>query len=409
MKNVDEDTGAQLETTLTTTIEKTTTIENWVAVTNQWPPFTASGYTVVADPTLVSSIKSHPLIPQVSPSIDTIASASLAEIGPAASTPSNYIFNSQSNSNIAIYYGQSPLTSSSSLSTQCTYPAIDIVIVAFVTSQTDFSGTSRYPTVNFGVACNFDQTPLMASQARGLLYCPDLAREIKICQGVGKKVLLSLGGYTGTIAFGSEEEAIEFAGLLWGLFGPWEGNELKVDEGLRPFGRIVLDGFDIDSENNQPQYYETLAKTLRYLFSTATDKTYYLSSAPQCPFPDASNPTSMLLLCDFVFVQFYNNPSCEVGSSGHDASIKQWASVLKGEGKDRSLKWFLGAPAWSAAGPTAYANFGSAEAMKAVARHVASERFENFGRVMFWAGPEGLANMGGGKSIIAWAKEGLDI
>ncbi|RAL61297.1 hypothetical protein DID88_009433 [Monilinia fructigena] len=102
----------------------------------------------------------------------------------------------------------------------------------------------------------------------------------------------------------------------------------------------------------------------------------------------------MLLLCDFIFVQFYINPSCECTERGE---------------KDRSLKWFLGAPAWSAAGPTAYANIGSAEAMKAVARHVASEGFDNFGGVMFWAGPEGLANVGGGKSIVAWAKEGLDI
>jgi hypothetical protein len=96
-----------------------------------------------------------------------------------------------------------------------------------------------------------------------------------------------------------------------------------------------------DNEDKQPGSYTTLARTFRSLFASAVDKSYYLSSAPECPFPDESNPTDMLLLCDFVFVQFYNNPSCDIGSAGYETSLRQWASALeKGVGR-----WFLGAPA----------------------------------------------------------------
>jgi chitinase len=78
-----------------------------------------------------------------------------------------------------------------------------------------------------------------------------------------------------------------------------------------------------------PAHYEDLALNLRAHFSSSAKKTYYLSSAPQCPLPDASNPLPMLLLCDFVWVQFYNNPSCEIGSSGFEASVKQWSTALQ--------------------------------------------------------------------------------
>ena len=45
---------------------------------------------------------------------------------------------------------------------------------------------------------------------------------------------------------------------------------------------------------------------------------------------------------------------------------------------------YLGAPAWSEAGPGAYASIGSAQGMKTVARNVAKMKLKNFGGVMFW-------------------------
>ncbi len=68
---------------------------------------------------------------------------------------------------------------------------------------------------------------------------------------------------------------------------------------------------------------------------------------------------------------------------------------------------YLGAPAWSAAGPTAYAHIGSPEDMQDVVKEAESLGLENFGGVMFWDGPEAMLNREGGKDILAWAKAGL--
>lgn len=84
----------------------------------------------------------------------------------------------------------------------------------------------------------------MRNEAPGLLSCPELATQIQTCQKVhGKKVLLSVGGSTSQISFGGTNEAEAFANVLWGVFGP-SGN---VDAGLRPFGVVEVDGFDIGS------------------------------------------------------------------------------------------------------------------------------------------------------------------
>lgn len=127
-----------------------------------------------------------------------------------------------------------------------------------------------------------------------------------------------------------------------------------------------------------PLNYDTLAFALRKHFLSSPHKSYYLSAAPQCPCPDASLPAAMLVQCDFVWVQFYNNPSCELGSSGFDASVRQWSSVLMqagppalavtgpglGEKRAASLnmggspRLYIGAPAFKEAGATAYASIG---------------------------------------------------
>lgn len=48
---------------------------------------------------------------------------------------------------------------------------------------------------------------------------------------------------------------------------------------------------------------------------------------------------------------------------------------------------YLGAPAFSAAGSTAYAAIGNAEGMQGVASSVENMGLSNFGVMMFWDGP----------------------
>lgn len=139
---------------------------------------------------------------------------------------------------VAVYYGQTPATAQTSLAQVCQRSEVDIVILSFLT---EFFGPGGFPALNFGSACG-GQTPQMQSAgASKLLSCPDMASQIKQCQSLGKIVLLSLGGSIATSAFSDASKATSFANQLWDLFGAGTG----VSPGLRPFGDVRLDGFDV--------------------------------------------------------------------------------------------------------------------------------------------------------------------
>lgn len=92
----------------------------------------------------------------------------------------------------------------------------------------------------------------------------------------------------------------------------------------------------------------------------------------------------MLLICDFVWVQFYNNPPCEIGSAGFDASVQQWDTFLGTSSSATKPRLYVGAPAFSAAGSTAYASIGGPQGMETVAQNVEQMGVSNLGGVMFW-------------------------
>jgi len=171
--------------------------------------------------------------------------------------------------------------------------------------------------------------------------------------------------------------------------------------------KVSSTNYPADMEDKLPAYFDTFGSTLRTNYGLDTSKTFYLSSAPQCPFPDASDPLSMLLICDFVWVQFYNNPPCEIGSSNFNNSIQQWSTALNSSTLNPKPRLYLGAPAWSLAGYTAYEAIGSPEGKEAIAKSVEDMQLVNFGGVMFWDGPEAVLNTEGGKDILGWTKAGL--
>jgi hypothetical protein len=180
---------------------------------------------------------SNTIMPSTVSSTTVLPSSSIQPSTSGQQT-SGYLFSAQSKQNVAVYFGQTPVTKGTTLAAQCADPNIDIVVLAFIISQT-YSG--RYPMVNFGAACG-GQTATMALEAPGLLYCPQLAADIGTCQfKFGKKVLLSIGGANSQITFSSASQASAFGDILWQLFGP-PGN---IDMNLRPFGDISIDGFDI--------------------------------------------------------------------------------------------------------------------------------------------------------------------
>ena len=134
-------------------------------------------------------------------------------------------------------------------------------------------------------------------------------------------MLLSLGGGISNVSLPDGENARTIAKQLWNLFGAGKGE----DAGLRPFGNVALDGFDVgesihlfpkiqyfprristrlfggncfantkifllDNEDHSTAHYSTFVSELRENMNTEKSRKYHISAAPQCPRPDASIP-----------------------------------------------------------------------------------------------------------------------
>lgn len=174
----------------------------------------------------------QPTLPVVVTAISTNANGLTATPKPVPSQPAI------KSKKIVVYYGQSPATANTTLAQVCDNKNVDMVILAFLTH---FAGPGGYPTLNFGAACGGQTQQMLSAGAAGLLSCPLLASYITKCQGMGKKVLLSLGGGVSDVALPDDKNAKTVAKQLWNLFGAGKGE----DPGLRPFGNVTLDGFDI--------------------------------------------------------------------------------------------------------------------------------------------------------------------
>jgi chitinase len=385
--------------TFMTTVAPVIPVPTGTGRNDSFPAMNGTNFTPLAPwtkPYVASDAFTPPLSSGYTSAVNSTATlASVIET--ALPTASPYVFNAESEDNVAVYYGTTPATTAGGLTALCSSPNVDIVILSFVFSFFDANG---YPSIDFGPGCS-DQTSSQANVAPGLKDCSALAPEIAACQTMDKKVLLSLGGYNSNTSFTSDTQATEFAGTLWDLFGAGTG----LDTSLRPFGTdIIVDGFDIDNEDHSTEHYERFATALRELFTTDESKTYYLSAAPQCPIPDESIPIGALQQADFVWVQFYNNPSCNIDSPGFQQSFKAWSDLLASGTQVRGPRLYIGAAGFEGAG-SGYVK-GSGLGTK-----VSSARglyVENFGGVMLWDGSEAALNVDSyGVDYLEYAKAAL--
>ena len=176
---------------------------------------------------------------------NTASSSSSSPI-PTAPTATSYIFDPMSSSNVAVYYGQTDQTSKVALSTICADADVDMIILAFINKLS--TGSAGYPTLNMGPRCWAASSAQAQQGATGLIDCVSdgFADQIKSCQHIGKKVLLSIGGAVGysETNIESEEEAVRIANNVWDLFGAG-GMDNESIMAIRPFGDVILDGFDI--------------------------------------------------------------------------------------------------------------------------------------------------------------------
>ncbi|KAI8083176.1 glycoside hydrolase superfamily [Halteromyces radiatus] len=198
-----------------------------------------------------------------------------------------------------------------------------------------------------------------------------MEKEIQTCQKKGKKVLLSLGGASGSYGLNSGKDGKMWADQLWNTFGNGQvGNK-------RPFGKAVVDGFDLDIEAGSVEGYSTFVKTMRQHYLKDKSKTYYISGAPQCPYPDAWLGDALNQeWFDFVWIQFYNN-YCSV--KGGQFNYDTWENWAKKKSKNKNVQLFLGIPASASAAGSGYVPLS--DLVKTISKLKSSP---HFGGVMMW-------------------------
>ncbi|KAK5120403.1 hypothetical protein LTR85_006342 [Meristemomyces frigidus] len=275
-------------------------------------------------------------------------------------------------------YGQGSGTlAQQTLATYCANTDIDIIPMAFLYQIT--TGEGGEPVLNFANQQNdcttFDDTEL--------IDCPQIGADITTCQQeYGKTILLSVGGATYTEGgFSTEDAATAAAQELWAMFGPEQGGSST----LRPFGGAVIDGFDFDFETTVTNTLP-FANELRSLMSSDTSKSYYLTAAPQCPYPDAADNPMLdgTVSFDAIFVQFYNN-YCGLGSYVAGAAEQTnfnfdvWDTWAKSTSLNPDVKVFLGVPADTTAAGSGYT---SPTGLQPIIEYC--KTFSSFGGVMMW-------------------------
>ncbi|KAI9668130.1 MAG: hypothetical protein M1821_000950 [Bathelium mastoideum] len=309
-----------------------------------------------------------------------------------AFTAAHAAFDLSSGSNVAVYWGQNSYgqgtgnLAQQTLATYCANTDIDVIPMAFLDV---INGPGGEPEINFANQGNDCST----FSGTALLDCPQIGEDITTCQQTyGKTILLSVGGATYSEGgFTSTAAAVAGANTIWQSFGPVSSNASAP----RPFGNAVVDGFDFDFEStvsNMPAF----ANQLRSLMNADTSKKFYLTAAPQCPYPDAAdNPMlSGGVYFDAIWVQFYNN-YCGVQSYVAGASTQNnfnfdtwntWATTVSA---NPNVKVLLGVPAGPSAAGSGYE---SASSLEAVINY--SKSFSSFGGVMMWDASQAYANSG---------------
>ncbi|EIW57149.1 glycoside hydrolase [Trametes versicolor FP-101664 SS1] len=287
-------------------------------------------------------------------------------------------FDNSRSDNLAVYWGQNSygathLSDTANWQQQigfyCQDDSIDAIPIAFLNV---FSDTGGYPSINIANICNVDDDGVFTGTS--LAKCSFLASQIEFCQSRGKIVTLSLGGATGAASFSSAAQAQAFGDTIWNLF-------LGGTSNIRPFGDAVLDGIDLDIEGGSTVYFDSFINRIRALASGAS-KQYYVTAAPQCPYPDAYLGTVLNAVAfDAVYVQFYNN---WCGLQNYDNiwawDFASWDTWAKTVAVNSNMKVYIGAPASSTAAGAGYVD---AATLANIALETRSQ-YSSFGGVMLW-------------------------
>ncbi|KAK1573834.1 glycoside hydrolase superfamily [Colletotrichum navitas] len=288
-----------------------------------------------------------------------------------------------------LYWGQYG-DPSDRLSSYCDAPGVTFVSVSFVTYSPKNSG--GYPGTNFAGHCGgevFYKNPKTGEDTKLITNCDYIKQDIKHCQAKGIKVLLAIGGWCpaeGPCSYDidNDEQGQQFAELLHKTFGPHDPNWT----GPRPFDistteHVSVDGFDFDLEFKYPDQkpWIKMVETLRSV------GIYHISAAPQCPTSDTWFQLKELIYnaqFDSLFIQFYNNPGCQVSDT---PNYDDWETVISQTSKSKDAKLFLGVLAHPDAGWNGYA---PPSRIKELICNYKSK--PHFGGVSIWDATRGVMN-----------------
>ncbi|KAG6820776.1 hypothetical protein H0H93_012040 [Arthromyces matolae] len=272
------------------------------------------------------------------------------------------------------YWGQDSAGHQQRLSFYCNDNTIDVIPLAFLYI---FRGKGGLPVLDLSNICGLGGARTFAGS--DLIDCSFLQTDIQACQAKGKLVTLSLGGATSQVGFSSDQQAETFGEMLWNLF-------LGGESDIRPLGQIALDGIDLDIEKGTSAHYAAMVDKIRSLAKGAS-KRYYITAAPQCPFPDEYIGGALNnAIFDAVYVQFYNN-YCET-SEPSEFNFETWDNWARTKSPNKNIKVYLGAPGAASAAGDGYVNAATLSKMAKDAQ----DNYPSFGGVMLWDADAAYSN-----------------
>ncbi|KAI8324996.1 glycoside hydrolase, partial [Martensiomyces pterosporus] len=298
-----------------------------------------------------------------------LAAAGIAALAAVASAS----YNPTCANNVVTYWGQNswggahltdPANWEKNLAAYCQDSTFDIINLSFVIN---FNLTGL-PVLNHAGHC---ETKFPGTNT---LTCPDVSTDIKTCQAAGKKIVLSLGGASGSYGLSSSADGQAFANTVWNMF-------LGGTHQYRPYGDAVLDGVDLDIEGGDHTGYPAFISQLRSYFQGAS-KQYIISAAPQCVYPDGNLGSTLSgSWIDNDYVQFYNNP-CNLANINNQWNFDytSWDKLTKGNPNPNS-KLYVGLPAGSGAAGNGYLDLAT---LQADLTQLYTNYTSTFGGIMFW-------------------------
>ena len=183
------------------------------------------------------------------------------------------------------YWGQDSSGTEKSLASYCLDGTYDIIVVGFA----DVWGTGGDLQINLAnqyahhlhlSSFHLFIIPLIVHlflfscgdvfPGTALLNCPQVGKDIQVCQQKGKRVFLSMGGASGAYGLANDGQAQGLAAQVWNLF-------LGGSSPTRPFGNAKLDGIDLDIEAGDPSHFGAFVRSLKANFTTDPSKHYYIS------------------------------------------------------------------------------------------------------------------------------------